>query len=587
MFKSKEIKFGASSQNKNDPKASEDTHPPTYFDSGEEEVNDSNCIDGEAKAEFSVPLFKRRDEKEVRDFKQTKVYQNLTRKQQQHIDEHGLAPDYLRYTPNPTGKLFHLSKAKFKMIYGGINSGKTTACIWEVILRTLRSPACKDGKKKCRVYVIKDQVKTIKSTILNNIYEVLGRSSLIESSTGGNMHKVLYDKENFRIARYNPDDPSNPIVEEHNLWIEFVILGTTRHTVATDTRGANATVVWINEATEVDRECFEQLVGRIARFPTAHDLAPGVSLKEAVAHSGVILDTNPKNYGNWTYKDFLMHDVVKYPNEYAAFKTKSPIYEDGDNTEYADISFLKAALNSASVSEMYKRNMILGEYVPDVPDGFVIYEGHFKQGIHVSPKVVPQSGIPVSIGYDPGLTGAAVFCSVLKDGTIYVLDEVVTPDGSAMPNVEFLAKLRHTYTTRYQKHHVGGVPRIFCDPAAKNREASSGRSTLDYIRNAGFMCEPVGHNVVSERIEVVRRFLMSGKLFISPNCKTLINGFLEGYRRDKTYSKFNDEYKVLKNHYSHVHDALQYFVLAVDYGMDATAAMRFATLDPTTYEFIA
>ena len=55
---------------------------------------------------------------------------------------------------------------------------------------------------------------------------------------------------------------------------------------------------------------------------------------------------------------------------------------------------------------------------------------------------------------------------------------------------------------------------------------------------------------------------------ISPECPTLIKGFMNGYqyRRMKVSGEARHEDKPDKNKYSHVHDALQYLMLGAGEG---------------------
>ena len=194
-----------------------------------------------------------------------------------------------------------------------------------------------------------------------------------------------------------------------------------------------------------------------------------------------------------------------------------------------------------------------------IKDGKPVYP-MFATDVHLAKEEIPiAAGVPVYLGIDFGLTPAGVFGQKVR-GRWLVLQEIVAFD---MGIVKFSEILRQEISTRYNQSEVI----IFGDPAGDFRAQTDESTPFQILRGAGLYARPAPSNDVSLRLESVSAPLgrmvdgQSGFL-IDPRCRTLIKGFEGGYqyRRLQVSGERYDD-KPEKNHFSHIHDALQYLML--------------------------
>jgi len=150
-------------------------------------------------------------------------------------------------------------------------------------------------------------------------------------------------------------------------------------------------------------------------------------------------------------------------------------------------------------------------------------------------------------------------------GRWLILQEIVAFD---MGIVKFSEILRQELATRYSMCEAI----IFGDPAGDFRAQTDESTPFQILRGAGLLARPAPSNDVSLRLESVQSPLnrmiegQSG-LLIDPRCRNIIKGFEGGYqyrRLQVSGERFDD--KPEKNHYSHIHDALQYLMLGAGEG---------------------
>jgi hypothetical protein len=141
-----------------------------------------------------------------------------------------------------------------------------------------------------------------------------------------------------------------------------------------------------------------------------------------------------------------------------------------------------------------------------------------------------------------------------------LLQEIVAFD---MGIVRFAEVLRQEIATRY-----GGCEIIiFGDPAGDFRAQTDETTPFQIMRGAGLSARPAPSNDVALRLESVsaplnRMIEGQSGLLIDQRCRTIIKGFEGGYqykRMQVSGERYAD--KPDKNHFSHIHDALQYLML--------------------------
>lgn len=487
----------------------------------------------------------------------------LTVKERQFLTQADGKPWKADYTPTPTGEKFHKCKCRYKLLVGAGGTGKTTACIWECVRRVVNATPCKDGWNRASILVIRSGVKNLKHTVVENLKEVFPEYMVREvgSTNPAEVQLLMHEFEVNVVDKQTGEQRT--VVRKVD--ITFVCMSVCKSTAEQDLKGRNVTIAWLNEATEIPIEVFREVTNRVGRFPTLSMIPDGMSLQEYHHDlAGVIMDTNPSYKDNWVYKDYIMKDCVNNPEYYAYFHTKGWCTDNPDNKAGILHEHLRASHMAETADPDRRTQMYVGEWVEPKPAGHLVYGQDFEERKHVR-EIEPEKFIPIVIGYDPGLTGACVFVQNTMSG-IKVLGEICTPENSSMTNVDFLQSVRNHYDYHYASYY-DGVVMMYCDPISKNREANTGTTTIQYIRRAGFEPRLATTNIPADRIEQVRETLRDGHILIDPKCETIIKGMKHGYRTIKSNS-YEDRYKILKNHYSHVQDALQYVILAIKYGAD-------------------
>ena len=128
--------------------------------------------------------------------------------------------------------------------------------------------------------------------------------------------------------------------------------------------------------------------------------------------------------------------------------------------------------------------------------------------------------------------------------------------------------LRQEIASRYGDCEIN----IIGDPAGDFRAQTDESTPFQILRGCGLNARPAQSNDVSLRLESVNAPLnrmiegMPGFL-VDPRCRTLIKGFEGGYqykRMQVSGERFDD--KPEKNHFSHIHDALQYLMMGAGEG---------------------
>ena len=207
-----------------------------------------------------------------------------------------------------------------------------------------------------------------------------------------------------------------------------------------------------------------------------------------------------------------------------------------------------------------------------IEDGKPVYK-QFSADIHVAKEPIIPAEVPYYVGIDFGLTPACVFAQQVR-GRWIILHEIVAKD---MGMVRFGELLRQEMQSKFREIPVA---RIFGDPAGDYRAQTDESTPFQILRGAGIRAIPAPSNDVSLRIESVTApltRLLEGKsgLLIDKSCKHLIKGFEGGYqykRMQVSGERYTD--KPDKNHYSHVHEALQYLMLGAGEGQNITKSIN-------------
>jgi hypothetical protein len=209
---------------------------------------------------------------------------------------------------------------------------------------------------------------------------------------------------------------------------------------------------------------------------------------------------------------------------------------------------------------------VQGEY-GQVHDGRPVYN-NYQDRIHCATEpLVPVQSLELVVGMDWGLNPAAIFTQMSSLGMVMCYDELAPEDVTFEDFVN--EQLVPLILEKYRNFRV----RVAGDPAGSSRNALSQKTVYDILRERGIAAAPARTNDFLLRRDAVDYFLKrTGGFLIDPSCTTLREGFSGGYRYAKQTERAQRDPRPEKNHFSHVHDALQY--AALDYYQGVTQPTR-------------
>ncbi len=432
-------------------------------------------------------------------------------------------------TYSPAGevtKAFLQDDSFVRGIMGPIGSGKSTACVIEILRRAAMQRPSPDGVRRTRWCIIRNSYPELKSTTIK---------------TWSQWVPLEYGKTNF-------DSPIVHHIKQGDLDMEVLFLALDRPEDTRKLLSLEITGAWMNEAREIPKSIIDALTGRVGRYPAMN--------QGGCSWSGIIMDTNPPDNESWWYK--MCEE--ESPEGWRFFKQPS------GRSEYAE--------NIANLPKDYYKKLIPGKdpdwvkiYV-DGDYGFLI-EGTpvypmFRDRTHISPEEIkPTPGFALMIGADFGRTPCAVIGQRLPNGKWIIIDEFVTED---LGTKKFAQELTAYIQENYEGYHVG----MACgDPSGDYLSPNSDDTCIDLMNlHTPWTWTPAPTNDLTMRLEVVKDMLQrmadgDPSLLISPKCRVLRKGFAGSYHYQlikggdgtRTHREPN------KNSFSHPHDALQYLLL--------------------------
>ncbi len=426
----------------------------------------------------------------------------------------------------PTLAAFHESDAFVRSIRGPIGSGKSTACVAEILKRAHEQKPGPDGRRKTRWGVVRNTYGELRTTTVRTWHmwfpETLGRFSLDAPPT----HRLVTSELDLELIFLALDRPED-----------------VRKLLSLELTGA-----WVNEARETPKAILDALTGRVGRFPPMADGGP--------TWSGVFLDGMSPDTDHWLYT--LAEEVQ--PEGYAFFAQPAGDGPDAENRQHLPADYYDRI--KAGKDEDWIKVYVKGQYGYAM-DGKPVYP-EWRDSVHVaSEALAPIKGLSLFLGLDFGLMPACVFAQHTARGQWRIIDELISENMGMVRFSELLsARLDEWY---------GDIERIeaWGDPAGNARSQTDERTCMEIVKQyAGIDIRPAPSNEWTIRREAVASTLnrlvdgMPG-LLLSPHCKMLRKGFAGGFQYKRVQvsgdERFHD--KADKNKFSHPHDALQYLML--------------------------
>jgi len=436
----------------------------------------------------------------------------------------------LRYTPPETLRRFMLDDSKMRVVMGPFGSGKTSACVMEVLRRASMQEPGRDGYRRSRFAVVRQTVRQLKDTTVKTFLEWLPEGE-------------------FGVYRRTMPT-STYFLEVGDIRCEVMFralddAGDVRNLLSLELTGA-----YLNECKDISREIVEALHGRVGRYPSSRDGGP--------TWYGIWCDTNPPVVGSWWWAMMEGIDpedgVTPRGNSWAVYKQPSGRSAEAENLENLQPDYYSVEGRSAE----YVRMFVDGDY-GHLPAGQPVHGG-FRSEYHVGRGalgVLRSSGYPLVVGMDLGLTPACVYCQMDMSGRALVLDEDVSFGMGAQRFVRMFMK------PKLYRRFGGMRVLVVCDPAGVQRAGTDERSVVDVLRGEGLDVVPARTNKLAGRVAAVDDYLMrqvdgGAALLLDPRCVRLKAALMGGYRHHKVTGKLE------KTPESHVAEALQYAMLHIN-----------------------
>lgn len=448
-------------------------------------------------------------------------------------------PQIVEYkTAGPTIDRFHASDAFARAIMGPFGSGKSSACVMEIMRRAGEQAPAPDGKRYTRFAVIRNTYPELQTTTVATFKQwVRG------------------------VGKWNHNPPISYTLKTGDLDLEVIFLALDSEEDLKKLLSLELTGAWLNECRETPKALFDAVTARVGRFPAKSIGGP--------TWSGVILDTNPPADDHWFFRLF----ESERPEGFELFKQPSGLSQEAENI--ANLPNGRAYYERISIGkdDDWKVVYVEGRWGRLIEGKVVLHT--FRDSTHVAPEplqAVPD--LPLLIGVDFGLTPAAVIAQRLVDGRWHILSEITTEDTGI---VRFSRMLTAHVAQFYPDHDVAG---IWADPAGNQRSQVDERTAIEVMaEHTGWKVRPAAPtNDWTMRLEAclaVFGRLIDGRpgIRISPACSALRKALNGGYHYKLTRKGGGMGYseEPAKNFSSHVSDAFQYLLLG---GGEANVVMN-------------
>ena len=446
------------------------------------------------------------------------------------------------YYPPPTLKRFmNDSTSLVRIVVGPIGSGKSMACIIELLRRATQQVPDAQGKRNTRFAIIRNTSQQLRTTVLVDARQYLGP-----------MMDYFTTDSTIRVRV--------PLQDGTTVVSDWLLIPLDTEVDQKRLLSMQLTGAWVNEIREVPIAIVDPLIGRLGRYPSKAMGGP--------SWHGLIGDTNPWDTDS-PYHEAL---VLKPAKNWTLYHQPSGIGPDAENIENLPANYYENLLGRGEEWAAVHIESLWGTSNA----GQAVFRRSFHAPTHVRDmKVVVNPLRPIAIGLDFGRTPTALIGQVDTFGRLLVFKEIVTEDMGLIQMVE-----------EYLKPVLFGEPfngkRFFvvADPAGRERSQLSEENPFDILKQRGFLAYPAGTNKIANRLTAVEGILrrqIAGEPAIQiarEGCPTLIRALGNKYRyRRKKDGQIEDVPEKL-HPWSDVSDALQYLVLGVNSDLTGRVLLR-------------
>ncbi len=458
------------------------------------------------------------------------------------------------YDDVPTLREFANSNHFFRLAIGCFGSGKSSACVAEMIARGIQQAPNKEGIRRTRWAIVRNTVSQLVQTTQKTVYDWVPPDYFgIENKTN---HTYIINK----IAL---EDGTK--VEIELIFRALDDANDVRNLLSLELTGA-----WLNELREIPKVITDAIEGRVGRYPSEKE--------GGCTWFGVIADTNPPDHSSYIFKLFEeeLPKSEELQSKYAIFKQPSGRSDKAENLKYLPKDYYKTM--AIGKDPEFIKVYIDGEY-GYIRDGKPVYS-NYMDSVHCAEKdIEAMKGVPILLGLDFGLSPACTLAQYLPNGKLNILKEFWEDNCGLRA---FMTDIVKPYlVSKYRGWEIVTTG----DPAGIKRGDTDERTCFMELASLGFPATPAPTNSLLARINAVDVFLtkmVEGKpaFQLSPCCELLRRGFIGEYKLHK-FRGANEHFSEipLKNDFSHLADSLQYIALIADRGLSGVKGLMGSRYD--------
>lgn len=462
----------------------------------------------------------------------------------------------------PTCADFMKSEAFGRLIAGPVGSGKTTACIVELLRRSIEQSPGDDGLRHTRFAIVRQTLQQLKATVLKDCKSWLA---------GLGEYKV---SENTFYVNFS------------NVRSEWVLIPLEDAEDQARLLSMQLTGAFLSEAIEMDIDVLGPISGRIGRYPSGRE--------GAATWRGLIADTNMPTDGT-AWQKFMQNP----PPNWSIFLQPSGLVHNAENLSFlwqTDVSkklplhdprrialgrgYYQNLLDTYGTDSDWVKRYVKAEYGAD-PSGTAVFRSSFTLGFHGVNDTTPIPGFPLIIGQDFGLDPWSVITQLDHLGRLVVHEEVPGTadgkpgrDGQPAEGIGLEQHIVRNLRPRLMQPKYQGMKiAVVGDPSGSNRTSITMESSIDALKRLGFSAFPAPTNDIDPRLRAVEAYLLRqvgggpALMINKQEAPTLLRALNGGYRFGISKATHQRKPKPDKNEYSHVADALQYAALVGHGGM--------------------
>lgn len=486
----------------------------------------------------------------------------------------------LDYNANNTFAQVHQDPSRYLFIRGPVGSGKSSGCIWHILLNALQQPVQYDGVRRSRYGILRATYPALKTTVVKS-WQLWFK----------NLIKVVYDTPiRGEIKMPHPDGKTT-------MHIELVFIALDREEDVNKLQSLELTGAHLNEAAEIPQAIHQMLKSRVNRYPDEASGYGAVDPFIIADHNSVPTDhwlykiaeeTKPKKHGFYAQPPALLmvepgtSDIVDadgncyvvnpdadnlghfVPGNKWTPPRKNAIWHDDIKQWFIPHLSPDYYIDMVSGAESdWVSVMVLNNY-GELRSGKPVYPQYIDM-IHYKENLTPIVGVPIIIGMDLGLTPAAAFMQLTPRGDLIIFDEIVTEDCSIQEFCDdYLKPHLHNNYSKFSYE-------LIIDPAATIRSQNDKRAAGEVIKDCGLSFRTARtNNPISKREAVVSFLRKQSGLAVGPKVPYIRKGFISEFKfekkrfavmnvRSSNADLFKDKWE--KNIYSHIHEGVQYGAL--------------------------